>query len=237
MQRKATTVLHPTCQGELLNVLGLCAEGEFDGLIDHLYRFGGSYNPRYQPPGISYYVYVFMSLVKHAGLSKFHVLGHHSGASVATEMAVLYPDKVMSLCLIGPALLTHEEQRAIAPQELIMYNKPVASGSHLQKSWDYVNSQGGWDVVQLHGQALDTIRAYEGRIQVYTCVFSQPMIDLLGKVRCPVLGLSSETDVLHPYTSRIKEAVSSPRFWLQLVLIDLRNRTLRLLPCREEISK
>ena len=204
------TVSHPTCLGEMLYDFGSCPGPRFEELIDHLLRFGGSYDVQYQPFGISYYVDVFILLVKHAGLSKFHVLGHHSGASIATEMAVLYPDRVLSLCLIGPALLTHEEQRAIAPQELVMYNRPLADGSHLKKSWDYVNSQGGWDVVQLHGQALDTIRAYEGRNQVYTCVFSQPMIELLVKVACPVLGLSSETDVLHAYMSRVEEAVSSP---------------------------
>lgn len=237
MQKKATTVSHLTCLGESLNVLESCADRVFDRLIDYLSRFGGSYDPQYQPSGISYYVDVFMLLVKHAGLSKFHVLGHHSGASIATEMAVLHPDKVLSICLIGPALLSHEEQRAIAPQELIMYNKPVTDGSHLKKSWDYVNSQGGWDVVQLHSQALDTIRAYEGRIQVYTCVFSQPMIDLLGKVRCPVLGLSSESDVLYAYMSRVQEAVSSPRSRFQRVLIDIRNQMLRLLQCKEVISK
>jgi pimeloyl-ACP methyl ester carboxylesterase len=45
-----------------------------------------------------------MLLPDHVGISRFHVFGHHSGASIATEMAVLHPDKVLSLCISSPAI-------------------------------------------------------------------------------------------------------------------------------------
>lgn len=176
------------------------------------YRFGASYNPEKQPEGIAYYVDVFMLIASHVGMDKFHVLGHHSGASVATEMAVMHPDQILSVCLIGPALLNSEEQAAVAPLELVMFNKPVADGSHLLTNWQKVDTMGwNWELLELHGQVLDTARAYEGRIQIYTCVFSQPMIELLGKVTCPVLGLSAEDDMLYSYLPRVKEIVRTIR--------------------------
>jgi pimeloyl-ACP methyl ester carboxylesterase len=137
------------------------------------------------------------------------VLGHHSGASIATEMAVKSPERVLSATLCGPALLTAEEQAEVAPIELVMFNEPVADGSHLLKSWEKVVAGGlDWKVPQLHAQVLDTLRAPEGRIQIYTCVFSQPMIELLAKVTCPVLGMCSDKDMLYSYMPRVKEAVS-----------------------------
>lgn len=91
-----------------------------------------------------------------------------------------------------------------------MFNAPVPDGSHLLKTWERVDSQGTqWELTELHGQVLDAIRSYEGRIQIYTCVFSHPAIELLGKVTCPVLGLCSEQDMLYSYLPRVKEAVSN----------------------------
>jgi pimeloyl-ACP methyl ester carboxylesterase len=150
-----------------------------------------------------------MLLTPHASITKFHALGHHSGASIAVEMAVKHPDRVLSITLCGPALLTKEEQDAVAPIELVMFNAPAMDGSHLIKSWEKVIAGGlNWELTTLHGQVLDTVRAYEGRVQIYTCVFAQPMIELLGKVSCPVLGMSSEKDMLYSYLPRVKETVS-----------------------------
>jgi pimeloyl-ACP methyl ester carboxylesterase len=170
--------------------------------------FGASYSPSYQPSGIKYYIDVFMVLVKHLGISKFHVFGHHSGASIATEMAVLHSDQVLSLSVCGAAFMTPEEQKEFADKEIVMYNKPVEDGSHFLKVWEYLEPQGHWNVVDKHFQALDAFRAYAGRLQIYTCVFSQPILELVKKITCPLLVMSSEEDLLYPYMPRAKEAVS-----------------------------
>lgn len=189
--------------------------------------FGDSYDPSYQPSGISYYVEVFVELMKQQSVSDFHVIGHHTGASIATEMAVLYPDQVLSITLVGPALLNSEEQKLAAKEELVVFNRPVIDGSHLLKNWNYAATQGGWDADMLHGQVLDCLRAWEGRIQAYTCVFSQPMIELLGKVTCPVLTVNDPKDMLYSYVSRVKEAVSwPPSLPNQLILIYSSNQIL-----------
>jgi pimeloyl-ACP methyl ester carboxylesterase len=171
-------------------------------------RFGASYNPASQPYGIKYYVDVFMVLIKQLDISKFHVFGHHSGASIALEMAVLHCDQVLSLSVCGAAFMNTEEQREIAAKEIVMYNKPVEDGSHFLKVWNYLEPQGNWNVVDKHFQALDALRAYEGRLQAYTCVFSQPILELVKHVKCPFLVMSSEEDLLFPFMPRAKEAVS-----------------------------
>jgi len=148
-----------------------------------------------------------MTLIKQFGIPKFHVVGHHSGASIATEMAVLHPEQVLSLSVVGLAAMTPAEQKKFVDTEIVMFNKPVKDGSHFLKVWDYLDVI-GLDVVDKHYQTLDNARAYEGRIQVYTCVFSQPVIELTKKVSVPFLVMCSKEDVLFPYMETIKEAVS-----------------------------
>ncbi|PMD57787.1 alpha/beta-hydrolase [Hyaloscypha bicolor E] len=107
-----------------------------------LHIFGSSYDPETQPPNTAYYVDVFMQLFNSLNLTKFHLLGHHSGASLATELAALYPTTVLTLCLVGTAIMTRSEQIALNTLINIPLNEPIASGAHLQKTWDYLASHG-----------------------------------------------------------------------------------------------
>jgi len=73
----------------------------------------------------------------------------------------------LSLTIVGPALLTTEEQvahlhEAGLNEEVVPFNKPVADGSHLLKTWDQLMTNGGWDLKVLNGQTLDTLRAWKG---------------------------------------------------------------------------
>ena len=174
------------------------------------------------PSGILYYVDVYMLLAKHAGFTKWHAFGHHSGASMATEMAAVYPEQILSLTIIGPVLMTREEQISHS-EGLLEYNtKPVMDGSHWMKVWNILlmQKQGEWDVLKMNGEALDWVRAWEGKVQCYSNVFCQPMMKLLGEVKCPVLGLSSEKDILYEFFPRVKDIVSSARLlvWLMVCL-------------------
>lgn len=74
-----------------------------------IFRFGASYDLEGQPDGIKYCVDKAMLGAKYWGLSKFHIVRHYSGASIATELAVVHGDKVITLMIIGPVLLKLEE--------------------------------------------------------------------------------------------------------------------------------
>lgn len=150
-----------------------------------------------------------MHLPKSLGIEKFHVVGHHTGASVGTEMAALFPDMVLSLTVSGPALLSNEEQVASREKDLVCFNYPVPDGTHFKKTWDYAWTFAPWDTaVELHPHALDAMRAYNGRIQAYTAVFTHDMIKFMSEVKCPVLSLTSEKNMLYPYVAKLKELVN-----------------------------
>ncbi len=148
--------------------------------------------------------------IAHFGLEKYHVAGHHSGASIAIEMAAVYPERVLSLTVIGPALLTPEEQATFIAKDVSVgpYNEPIMSGTHMQKTWDLLLTNGVWEVTDLQEQTLDALRAWKGRIQIYTCVFTQPVLEVFKSIKCPVLGLCAADDSLYPQFPRVKELVS-----------------------------
>lgn len=160
-----------------------------------------------------------MPLAAYVGVSRFHLFGHHSGASIATEMAVMYPDKVLTLTLSSPATMERAAQMKFEKEQLTAYNKPIREGTHWNKSWDFINMHYTWTLDQLQGLTLDATRAWQGRIQIYTCVFTQPIIELLSQVKCPVLGMGSTEGVLYEYMDNIKKAVSTVKWINEKVLI------------------
>jgi pimeloyl-ACP methyl ester carboxylesterase len=61
------------------------------------------------------------------------VLGYFTGAAIATELALLYPDLVRRVVLVGPPWFT-EEQRQKA-RESAWPDRPTADGGHLLTAW------------------------------------------------------------------------------------------------------
>lgn len=75
--------------------------------------FGASFDPspaaieEILAKGTRWYVDLFMDIFESLGITDvgFHVIGHHSGASLATEMAAIYPKQVRSICLVGASIM------------------------------------------------------------------------------------------------------------------------------------
>lgn len=42
---------------------------------------------------------------------KFHIIGHHSGASLASQIAATHPEMVASICSIGATIIGYEERQ------------------------------------------------------------------------------------------------------------------------------
>jgi pimeloyl-ACP methyl ester carboxylesterase len=75
--------------------------------------FGASDAPAELPAeGMTYYARRLAGLLDVLGLDRVDVVGHHTGAMVATELAVIAPERVGRLVLIGTVLVTPEEGRA-----------------------------------------------------------------------------------------------------------------------------
>ena len=166
--------------------------------------FGGSFDPPGRPSMRDYSRYMLAAL-RALKLDRAHLFGHHTGACVAIEIAVADPARVASLSMIGPVTITREEAQAfksVYPKDFAI----KADGSHLKKMWEYVAEIGGGANLELHHREfVDTARAWNGHIQVYSGIWDQDFIDLYQKVKCPLQIMCSPNDVLWPIFPRARQ--------------------------------
>lgn len=214
MQREVMIAMRRICQGRVPKFSSHANPTEHK-----YYSFGGSYDLAFQPESTTYYVNVYMKWLSSLSVSQFHLLGHHSGATLATEIAATYPEKVLSLCVIGIGLMSPSEQVYWNTKANVPFNKPVDDGSHLMKTWKYLegsgadaggkNGPGKKDLEFKHQEFLNHARAWDGRCKIYTCVFKVDLMSLFTKVKCPVLEMCSRDDVLWDLVHYVKGLVSS----------------------------
>jgi pimeloyl-ACP methyl ester carboxylesterase len=175
--------------------------------------FGSSDDIITDPPNIAWYADKYYTAFSQ--LPSFeqgcHVLGHHSGGVIGTELAnrERYGRFVKSLTCVGPTIMSAEQRMQMSKTFLEPFNKPVASGDHLLKTWKYLNWEGlssDTDLELLQREALDHIRAWKGRSQIYNCVWAFDCEKALGLVspECKVLGLCARDDVLWPFFDQFK---------------------------------
>lgn len=86
-------------------------------------------------PRVEDYAKAVPAVLDHLGLARADVLGHHTGALVATEVALQFPSRVDRLILNGPLPLTQAERVAgmewVTRDEIGFTHQP--DGSHLVK--------------------------------------------------------------------------------------------------------
>ncbi|MDO8864185.1 alpha/beta hydrolase [Haliea sp. E1-2-M8] len=116
---------------EVLNKLGVRAIG-----IDTP-GFGES-DPAPFVPTIQDWAVIVPAVLDHLGIHKAHVLGHHTGAMTATEVALQFPDRVQSVILNGPLPLNDKDRvEFLAGTEEREINFVYDSdGGHLKKSFE-----------------------------------------------------------------------------------------------------
>lgn len=163
--------------------------------------FGASFEPEGMPT-LTQYVQWLAEAMETLGLKRFHLLGHHTGAFIACELAARHPERVTSLAMIGAGPLTPEERQAFRER----FQAPVAptkDGGYLGETWRYLVGMGAEaDLALHHRELLDHVNAYRGRYQIYKALWEQDFDTYFKQVRCPILLMSAPDDLLHAQTVR-----------------------------------
>lgn len=158
--------------------------------------FGGSFDPEGWP-SLGDYAAMVLAAIDALGIARFHLFGHHTGATLSIELGASVPDRVASLMLAGPVFMTPAEQVAFEAD----YSTPIAlrrDGGHLLRNWHYAAGYNpDCDLDLLHGEVIAMLRAWRGRPQAYRAVALHDSAAAMCRVAAPVLLLTSPDDFFH----------------------------------------
>lgn len=211
-------LLHQTpCHlGQFDAAWGLLARGGIRAIGIDTPGYGQSDPPR-GTPTIAGYARAVAAVLDHLGLATADVLGHHTGASTAAELAVAEPRRIRRVILNGPPLFTPEE-RAAYLEAIAAAPRPTlkADGSHLQAVWDRrVRFTPGWTSVSAMQRGVVMMLAAQDRAQElgdgsgeragYTAAFAHDVGIPLRALRQPGLILTNTGDDLYTQSCRARE--------------------------------
>ena len=154
------------------------------------------------PPGeptIEAYADAAIALLDSLEVERAHVVGHHTGSFVATDLAARYGTRVRSLTLSAPSWVD-DRYRELNPDggDLEVDNaQPVPSGEHVLELWRQrqVSYPDGATAL-LQAYLRDALRVVDPRAGHVACG-RYPIDRAISVVSCPVLLLGHESD---PYT-------------------------------------
>ncbi len=168
----------------------------------------GQSDPPPGTPTIAGYALAAAAVMDHLGIPQAAVLGHHTGASVAAELAMNAPERVTRLILNGPPLLTAEEimayRRALEASPL---PPPQPDGSHLTALWERrLRFTPGWSsLAAMHAGVVQMLIAGHRGWDGFKAAFDYDIATALRRLRQPCLILTNTGDDLYVASRRARQ--------------------------------
>lgn len=160
--------------------------------------FGSSDQPICVSPSIQFHAAIFWQICDQLKVYQCHLFGHHTGASVAVQMAHDRPHSVRGLGLSGPPLLSDQQIEALRAGLLPI--KTDDGGAFLLDSWRRLRKKEPRATLELTlRETLLTLIAAENYPAAYHAVFNHPFESQLKLISCPTVLMAGEQDSL--YTS------------------------------------
>jgi pimeloyl-ACP methyl ester carboxylesterase len=157
----------------------------------------GDSEPPETPLEIPGYAARLLSFIRELGLKSPSLVGCHTGASIAIEVATQAPSLVHKLVLMGVALYTAEERKEMLATWMPPF-EPKSDGSHLQWLWERYQRIYGADTPPglLHSAVAQFLKAGERYDWAYQAAFRYDPTPALRNLKQPVLFLVAENDLL-----------------------------------------
>lgn len=182
--------------------LPLLAEAGFCAVAMDTPGFGQSDRPA-APVGIAGYADAVPAVIEAMGWQRAHIVGHHTGASIAASLAARRPELVDRLVLNGVALLSDEERTHFA-QFRFAPLEPQADGSHLLAAWNQrLAASPGWSHIEaMHRYVTALLANPEHYHWGFTAAFAHDMAADLTAITAPTLILSNTGEDLYAASRR-----------------------------------
>ena len=192
----AVLLLHQTPRSwdEYRDVIPLLAERRRVVAMDTV-GFGDSSPLQPREDSIERWAAAAVALLDELGIERASIVGHHTGAYVATEIAASRPDRVRAAVLSSLHLATAEERReqatARAPVDEVDRSP---DGSHVLELWRGRAAYYPSSVELLERYLVDCLRAGDRAAEGHRVVARYPAEERLPLVRCPVLFVAATDD-------------------------------------------
>ena len=150
------------------------------------------YGESYKPPGISEiedYARGAIALLDGLGVRSTAVVGHHTGAVIAMELAASHPDRVERLVLsASPYVDAADRERRRTGGHRVDHVEPKPDGGHLAELWQGRQRFYPKDRPDLLARFVaDALRAGEKLVEGHGACSRYRMEEKIGRVRCPTL--------------------------------------------------
>jgi len=160
------------------------------------------------------------------GLRKVALCGQHTGATIAAEFALRWPDRVSALALDGYTAFSAAEETTILPHQVPPFSASW-DGSHL--AWAWARFRDGWmffpwsvpslatrraldmpppDLIQSY-QVMELLRSRESYRSIYPGVFAWDGVAAARQLGVPTLLACTADDQLYPHLDRLQGAAAN----------------------------
>ena len=173
--------------------------------------YGMSDPPLEPSPTIEDYARYVISFMDALKIERAHIYGHHTGTSIAIEVAAAYPDRVNKLMVNGIPYWEESQEEVVkrAPRLRNWFGTvPLREdGSHLQEVWDTINDMAkagkAFDspydesaVRVLHEEVLAKLLSGDNAQPIYRALWLYDILGRLPQVRAPMMVWTGQEDPL-----------------------------------------
>ena len=157
--------------------------------------FGGS-DPLSGATTIAAYGAAMFEALQALDVAQCYLFGHHTGASVAVQLASDHPGFARRIALSGPTLLS-EELKQLLPTKSYAFPE-TADGDHFLQMWQRVRGKDPDAPLWLsQREALTGISLGDTYPQAYQAVIDQDYASQLQTLECPVFVFAGTEDPLY----------------------------------------
>lgn len=191
---------------EVLPLLG----GKYRAIAMDTVGFGDSDALPFGTDSIENWAVVAHELLARLEHASAVVVGHHTGAAIAIEMAAMYPERVDALVLSASPYVDEARRATEATRRIIDDVEVRPDGQHLVALW--ANRQpyypeGKRDLLERF--VVDALRAGPRAVEGHRVVGRYVMERRLPLVRCPTLVIAPTADPhAYPHAGKVAAAIA-----------------------------
>ncbi len=189
-------LLHQTPRSwdEYRDVLPLLGQ-RFQAIAMDTIGYGDSSKPPLGSDTVEGWARTAVSVLDALGIARAAMVGHHTGAVIASEIAGAFPDRVEAAVLSAMPFVDEALRKRRFAERTIDDFEHEPDGSHLVGMWRmrqpwYPNG----DVDLLDRFIVDALKAGSRAAEGHRVVWRYDMPQKLGRIRCPTLILAPTAD-------------------------------------------